>query len=155
MACLRCNYDFCWSCMSKEDSCVLCNAIPICPRLPYSMCTNLMITLVSFILAPIVLTLGPLLVGLIFGMIVVPQQIYAKKKYDCCGYQRNCLKQASLILLCILVSWVFILPLILSLAILVSGLAGSIGTIVFWILCLVYVFRLTSNTIRGMCKVRR
>ena len=91
MACLRCNYDFCWSCMSKEGSCVLCDALPICPRLPYSMCANLMITLAAFILAPIVLTLGPILAGLIYGMFFVPQWIYDKKKYDCCGYRRKCL----------------------------------------------------------------
>ena len=156
MACLRCNYDFCWSCMSKEGSCEI-KGFPLCPRLPYSMCVNLLITLGAFLLAPIVLTLAPILAGIVFGLVEMPRQIYEKLKYKCGFNYRNtnCATKTCVILLSILIGWIFVLPLILALAVLASALLGSIGTLVFWTLCIVYLVRLTGNTVRGMCKTRR
>ena len=154
MACLRCNYDFCWSCMSKEGSCAV-GGFPLCPRLPYSMCTNLTITLVAFLLAPLVLSLGPILVGIIYGIFVQPYHVYQACKRNCCGYRRNCLQRTGCILVSVLVSWLLLLPLVLSLAAIVSALAGTIGTLVFEVLCLVYIARLTKNTVKGSCKGRR
>ena len=153
MECLRCNYDFCWSCMSKEGSCDI-NGFPLCPRLPFSMCANVTITIVAFLLAPIVLALGPL-IAVIGWIFILPYKVYQGNKYKFCGYRRNCLQKTCCIIASVLVSWIILLPLVIILAIFVSALAGTIGTIVFEILCIVYIFRLTKNTLKGSLKGRR
>ena len=79
MKCEWCKFDFCWSCMNEEKNCLAkACCIPLCPRLPFSMCINFMITLLGIILAPLFLTLGPIFIALFLGIYEVPRKIITK-----------------------------------------------------------------------------
>ena len=85
MKCEWCKYDFCWSCMNEEKHCLakIC-WIPLCPRLPFNMCINFMITLLAILLAPLFMTLGPFIFAAIMALYEIPRKIV----YSAYGYPR-------------------------------------------------------------------
>ena len=139
MHCTRCNTGFCWSCMETDkvhDS--RCGGFAFCPRLPYSMCVNLLITVIAFILCPIFMILGPIIFSVYLSLYQVPRELKSKFKYDCdCG---RCAAKFWAYLIGILLT-----PIFLALAIPVSALLLVFGTLAFWFCCVAYLCILTKN----------
>ena len=73
MQCYRCKTDFCWCCMGKLSEHQ--KWYKVCPELPYSKCTNVMITLVVMLLMPVLLILVPILFSLMVGLYHAPNWI--------------------------------------------------------------------------------
>ena len=155
MKCEWCKFDFCWSCMNEERKCLakICY-IPLCPRLPFNLCINFMITLLAILLAPLFLILSPFLAAMYLALYEIPRKIITRiygGRYICKRRRINGDGRWKIPLI-ILVSVVSILPLSLVLAALLACLLGSIGLLLFWSLCLIYIVITTKNWIRLLCK---
>ena len=126
MICSRCGYDFCWSCMGEEGKCQIC-CIPYCPRFEFSLCIAITLTILGFLLAPIVFTILPLIYGVIFGLIVLPYKLYGK-------FKRKISSTCGRIILGVfitLLSWIFGLPITITIGVLVACVVGPLATIAF------------------------
>ena len=156
MKCEWCKFDFCWSCMNEESKCLakIC-CIPLCPRLPFNLCINFMITLLAILLAPLFLTIGPFIAATVMALYEIPRKIvtsaYGYPRYICKGRNMKGNKMWKIPLI-VVMSIVFILPLSLVLAALLACLLGTIGLVLFWSLCLIYIVITTRNWIKLLYK---
>ena len=155
MKCEWCKFDFCWSCMAEEKKCLskVC-CLPLCPRLPFNMCANFSITLLAILLAPLFLTIFPFIAAIAWSVYVLPLKIISSAhggRYICKN-RRMTGKQKWQIPLIVVLSTVFLTPIFLALAALVASLTGTIGLVLFWILCLAYITITTKNWIMLMSK---
>ena len=75
MYCSRCKVYFCWSCMATDQECNGRFCIPLCPRLPFALCINLLITIGAILLCPLVFTLGPIIAAIIAGLCTGPAEV--------------------------------------------------------------------------------
>ena len=138
MNCTRCNTGFCWSCMETDevhDS--RCGGFAFCPRLPYSMCVNLLITVAAFLLCPIVMVLAPIIGALYLSLYQLPRELKRKLKYRCgCGRGAKCWAYLIGILLT---------PIFILISLPFAALLLVFGTLVFWFCCIAYLCILTKN----------
>ena len=85
--CPRCQLAFCWSCMGALASHSVC--YKLCPELPFSMLTNILITVFVLILLPLLLSVGPLsytlYMALCQGVPNLFRYYYYTKKWYCFG----------------------------------------------------------------------
>ena len=143
MYCARCKKSFCWCCMGtqeEKDKRCWCG-FPMCPMLPFnSLCTNLLLTLVAFIICPVVMAVGPFIYAVVIGIYYAPKYIIK----HCSGCNSN----AGIVLLAIIVSWVIILPILIVLAAIAAALAVVFGTLMFWFCCFCYLIIVTKNICR-------
>ena len=147
MNCARCRHSFCWCCMesnASHDARCCGTGFPMCPRLPFnSLCVNLLLTLVAFILCPAVMLIGPIVYALVCGLFMAPASLADKFRYSC----GNC-SCCPAWFFAILVSWLFLLPLCLVAGVIASALAVVFGTLLFWFCCLCYLCIVLKNSCR-------
>ena len=113
----------------------------ICPQLPYSKCGNIMITIVTIILMPLILLIVPIVYAFMIGFYFVP--IYFNRgmrkrkrvKNACCRWT-----------IAYALSILIILRLSIAVAVISSVLLVVLGILPAWFLCLSYIWRLTLNT---------
>ena len=142
MVCFRCKTNFCWSCMIPLDEHDKKWYLK-CPKLPYSMCTNILLTLLVIIFLPLLLLFVPLVHGLMLGvkdwsplvlewleMKGVPQCMSGPLAYVVCVH--------------------FVIPTCLVIGLIVSAFLLVFGSIPIWFLCWTYLLRLLSLQC-GLC----
>jgi len=142
MNCQRCHFDFCWCCMGKFSTHNRWYAL--CPKLPFSICVNIILVLLAIILMPVIFTLGPL--GAAFYYYVVfsikcATCCYCFKHYRYQGGWRECLDT----MLWLLFGLLIILPINLALAALATGLLLAFGTIPGLYYGIVFIIRVIYN----------
>ena len=129
MQCSRCDYNFCWCCMS-EGGYNHATWYKPCPGLPFGIVTNLFITIVFIVVWPIILILFPLLCAfpITFGLV------------------DNCLRNArrgSNYPFCWALLFFIIYIIVLPFALIGAGLVVCVcllfGVIPFWLACLLFI----------------
>ena len=116
----------------------------LCPKLPFSICVNIIIVLLAMIFMPLIFTLGPLGAAFYFYFewsLSLAKSCRCFKKHRYQGGCRCCLDG----IMWLLFGLVIILPLNLALAASASGLLIAIGTIPGLYYGFAYIIRVIYN----------
>ena len=144
MNCYRCNYDFCWCCMSKYRG--HNRWYSLCPSLPFSICANIILVLLAMIFMPLIFTLGPIGVAIYYFFVTVHKISRNWWIFRPSRNRRGCRRVADY-LIYILVGIVLILPLYLMIAAIASGLLLALASVPAIYYGFAYIFRVTYNVI--------
>ena len=142
MNCFRCHHDFCWCCMGQWRN--HNHWYSLCPKLPFSICVNILLVLLAMILMPAIFTLGPLGAAIYFFFSTVFKlskgcRIFKKSRYD-----RGC-RCFSDYLIWFLVGLIVILPLYLAVAAVAAALLLGLASVPAIYYGFAYIIRVTYN----------
>lgn len=143
--CQRCQLAFCWSCMGPLSRHSQCHRL--CPELPFSMGSNIVITWAVLLQLPLLTLFGPLLYSLFLALAQgVPstfKYFRQQKKYGCC----------IALIITILLLVLLIVPLTIIGGVLASVVITVVGIIPFYFWTLSYLLRISYHYSRLLCCV--
>ena len=113
----------------------------VCPQLPYTKCTNILITLVVVLLMPLILLLVPIVYSFMVGLYFAPVLISR-----CMRRRNRKMKPCCRLGLAYFISVLLILPISVVFGVAASVFIVVLGLIPAWFLCISYIWRLTANT---------
>ncbi len=134
MYCGRCNFAFCWYCMT--DLAKHNKWYAVCLKLEFGIYINIILVLLAMIFMPVIFTLGPLSFALFYSMFV-----YVELAREKICFETMCLNYMVWLPFLLL----FLLPTHLALAALVSGLLLTFGIVLGLYYGFSYLIRVIPN----------
>ena len=129
MACERCSREFCWCCMEDDTGGKHKKCYRICPKLPYSYCTNLIITVLWILFLPVIMILVPFVGILGCSLYLVPFLHFERSR---------CWEQVLIWLICFLV----LMPIMMAFGMLIAVIIGVIAILPLYFYSISFFVRL-------------
>ena len=127
VTCTRCGLSFCWACMRLSNEHF--RWYFVCPGLDFSICKNILATVVFLIFLPLIVTIGPLILT-ISSAFILPEMFNIHGE---CG---------NTIYFCYALSLICYLPLALAITAILVALVVPIAIILLYILTIIYLVHL-------------
>ena len=128
MVCERCQYSFCWGCMRELNNSHR-KWYRLCPEIPYSYCTNMLMTILFFIFLPVIVFVCPILAAIVNVGCLLPCALN-RRNGKCCKIVTH------------LIFFLLLMPLAVALAAVAAALVGAVVIIPLYYYTLLHLFRL-------------
>ena len=136
MLCYRCKTTFCWSCMLPLDVHDKKWWLK-CPKLPFSMCKNIVLTVLVLLFLPLLLLIVPILHAMMLGVRDWSQLL--TERCESKGMHPYASGPLTFVF-----TIHFIIPICIIIGSIVSAFLLVFGSIPLYFLCFTYLFRLIS-----------